>query len=69
MVSEVASRRALGATIAQVNISVHDKDKRKTVDNMEEEQSCKFLVDPLMQKVALAIEAKMQQRDNRNTQR
>lgn len=37
---------------------MHNKGKRKIVDYMEEEQSCKFRADPLVDKVAMAIEAK-----------
>jgi len=59
---EVASWRApaLVATteIAKPSIHVRDKGKRKIVDHIEEEQSCKFRACPLVEQVAMAIQAK-----------
>lgn len=69
MRSKAASWRAPQVATTKVNIPVRDKGKRKIVDNMEEQQSCKFQADPLVQKEALEIEAKMQQCDKRNMQR
>ena len=67
---EVASSRALEATTAaEVNTPVRDKRKRKIVDRMEEEQSCKFWENPLVEKASMAIEVKSQQCDKRNVQR
>lgn len=45
---EAASRRAVAAATSEVNILVHDKGKKKIVDNMEEEQSCKLCVDQIV---------------------
>lgn len=65
MVSKATSRRAPIAVVTEVNIPTRNKGKRKIVDDEEAEQRCKFKVDPLVQKVALSIEAKRQQRDRR----
>lgn len=48
-----------------MNILVCDKGKRKIVDHMEEEKSFKFWVDPLVEKVSMAIEEKRKQHDKR----
>ena len=47
---EEASRRAPEATATKVSILVCSKGKRNIVDNMEEEKSCRFRVDPLVEK-------------------
>lgn len=52
-----------------MNIPLRDKSKRKILDHMEEEKSCKFREDPLVEKPAMAIDAKRQQCDKRNAQR
>ena len=70
MVSEAASWREPKAIVAvEVNIPMRDKGKRKIVDHMEEEKSCKFREDPLIEKVAMAIEVKTQYHSKRNAQR
>ena len=66
MVSKVASKRA---PAIEVNILARDKGKRKIADSADAEQSCKFIVDPLVQKTTLAIEVKRKQQDRRNAQR
>jgi len=66
---KAASRRALIAIVAEVNIPMHDKGKRKIINKMEEEQSFKFQEDPLVQKENLATEEKRQQCNKRNVQR
>lgn len=43
-----AASRISPPTIAEVNISVHDKGKRNIVNNEEVEQRYKFIVDPLV---------------------
>ena len=61
---EATYRRAIAAKVAaaaEVSIPVHNKGKRKIVDHMEEEKSCKFRVYPLVEKAAMAIEEKRQQ--------
>lgn len=57
------------APTIEVNILVHDKGKRNIVNNAEVEQSCKFRIDPLVQKAALEIEAKRKHHDRRTMQR
>ena len=39
---DLASQRAPTTSAIEVNMPVHDKVKRKIVNNMEEEQSCKL---------------------------
>ena len=48
MDSEVASQRAPEAIAADANILVRDEGKRKIINSMEEEQSYKFIADPLV---------------------
>jgi len=45
---------------------VHNKGKRKIVNNIKPKQGCKFRADPLVQKEALVIEEKKQLHDKRN---
>lgn len=56
---EVASQRApVVAVVGEVvkpSILVREKWKRNIVDRMEEEQICKFQVDPLVENEAMAI--------------
>jgi len=61
VVSEVASRRETPTTAVEVNILTHDKGKRKIVDSVEAEKSCKFMAGPLVEKATLAIEATARQ--------
>lgn len=59
---EAASRRAPEVVaIVEANIIVCNEGKRKIVNRMEEEQSCKFQADPLVEKVTFAIERKRKQ--------
>jgi len=51
------------------SIPACDKGKRKIVDRMEEEQRCKFRVDPLVEQASMAIQHKRQQREKRITRR
>ena len=60
MDSGATSQIALEPTAVEVNIPVRDKGKRKIVDHMVEEKSCKFRADPLVEKETMAIEVKMQ---------
>jgi len=65
---EAASQRALAIVVVAVvavglGIPVCNKRKRKIVDHMEEEQSCKFQKYPLVEKETMAIEEKTQQYD------
>lgn len=54
-----ASRRALKATtVAEVNIPVCHKGKRKVSHHMEEEKSLKFQADPLVEKSTMTVEEK-----------
>jgi len=46
-----------------------DKGKRKIVNCMVEEQSCKFREDPLVEKVVMAIQQKRQQCDKKIVRR
>ena len=46
-----------------------DKGKRKIVDCMEEEKSCKFRVDPLVEQASMATQAKRKQCDKHITPR
>ena len=66
---EVASRRAPAVAIVAIepSIPVCENGKRNIIYRMEEEKSCKFQADPLIEKEAIAIEAKRQQRDKRIT--
>ena len=69
---EAAYRRAPAPAIAvatEASILVCDKGKRKTVDDMEEEKSCKFRADSLVEKSVMDIEAKRQQCVKRITRR
>lgn len=52
------SALAVAVVVAKLSILERDKGKRKIVDFMEEEQSCKFRSNPLVEKAAMAIEAK-----------
>jgi len=74
VVSKAASRRASTIVVvvaatkaAEPSIHMRDKGKRKIVDRMEEEKSCKFQVYPLVEQEAMAIQAKRQQYDKRIT--
>jgi len=46
------------ATTTDQNIPLRDKDKRKTIDRIEENQRCKFRVDQLVEKAAMFIQSK-----------
>ena len=60
---EAASRRAPEVVAAvEANTPVCNKSKRKFFNHMEEEKSYKFRADPLVEKVAFAIEEKRQYR-------
>jgi len=64
-----SSRAPEQSTTIEENILVCDKGKRKIFDRMEEEKSCKFREDPLVEKVAMAIHENRQHRDKRTAQR
>jgi len=51
--------------VVEASIPVLDKGKRKIVDHMEEKKSCKFQENPLVEKAAMAIEAKRHHHDKK----
>lgn len=53
----IASQRLAPSTTAEGITPACDEWKRKVVDIIEAEESCKFKVDPLMTKAMLEIEA------------
>lgn len=62
---EAASQRAPAPAVVatEASIPVNKKGKWKIVNRIQEEQSCKFRGDPLMEKEVVAIEVKRQQHD------
>lgn len=64
---EATSKRAPIVAATEVNILEHDKRTRNIVESIEAEQRCKFIVDLLVKKEALAIDVKRQHRDRRKT--
>ena len=77
MVNEVAGRSiteasavaAVAVVATKPSIQVRNKGKRMILDLMEEEKRCKFQENPLVEKAAMAIEAKRQYHDKQITQR
>jgi len=59
----VASQLVAPSSAVEGNTPTCNEWKRKVVDNIKAEQSCKFKVDPLMKKLALEIEAMRWKRD------
>lgn len=55
---ETTSQRAATSTTTEGSRPMHDKGKRKVVDNIEAEHNCKFKADPLVLRATLEIEAK-----------
>ena len=51
------SKHAAPSAVAECMKPTRDEFKRKVVDSIEAEKSCKFKVDPLTTKAALEIEA------------
>jgi len=56
---------ASAAEAVEPSILLYDTGKRKIVDRMEEEKSCKFRVDPLVEQEVLVIQEKGKQCDKR----